>query len=73
MNINVLQITQQIELLNHKHLDELNLFIEFLITKQKKEVKKKPFKKPLLADIQALPIPVSEFIIHRDEIYESRI
>jgi hypothetical protein len=29
MNTNVVQIIQQIEFLNHRHLEELHLFVEF--------------------------------------------
>jgi hypothetical protein len=54
MNTNVVQITQQIEFLNHRHLEELHLFVEFLLNKQQKEVKIAPKRKKcmmLLADI----------------------
>ena len=36
----IAQITQQITFLDTRQLDELSLFIEFLISKQKKETKK---------------------------------
>ena len=69
-------ITQQIEFLNARHLDELQLFIAFLMTKQRKETQQEEqpvSKRPqLLADIQPLSIPVSDYIIQRDNIYEDR-
>jgi hypothetical protein len=61
---NTAQITQQIAFLNSQHLNELNLFIEFLITKQQKEnvqkAKPKAKKTKLLADIIPLNMPVSD-------------
>lgn len=67
-------ITQQIEFLNSRHLDELRLFIEFLTTKQQKEtqlaIKSTTKRTKLLADIEPLAMPVSDFIIQRDTIYE---
>ncbi len=76
MNTNVVQLTQQIEFLNHRHLEELHLFVEFLLNKQQKEAKNEPKRKKrmmLLADIQPLAMPVSDYIIQRDDIYEDRI
>jgi hypothetical protein len=76
MNTNVVQITQQIEFLNHRHLEELHLFVEFLLNKQKKEVKQTPKRKKrvmLLADIQPIAMPVSDYLIQREDIYEDRI
>ncbi len=76
MNTNVVQITQQIEFLNHRNLEELRLFVEFLLNKQQKDVKNTPKRKKrtaLLADIQPIVIPVSDYIIQRDNIYEDRI
>jgi hypothetical protein len=76
MTTNTAQITQQIEFLNTRYLDELSLFIEFLMTKQQKEIqpKVKPkSKNKLLADMQPLAMPVSDYIIQRDTIYEDRL
>jgi hypothetical protein len=73
---NAAQITQQIAFLNTQHLNELSLFIEFLMTKQQKETKQKAKPKikeiKLLADMQPLIMPVSNHIIQRDTIYEDR-
>ena len=41
MTTNTAQITQQIEFLNTRYLDELSLFIEFLMTNSKKKHNKK--------------------------------
>jgi hypothetical protein len=77
MNVNTAQITQQIEFLNTRYLDELSLFIEFLMVKQQKEkqekIKPKSKKINILADMQTLAMPVSDFIIQRDTIYEDRL
>jgi hypothetical protein len=70
-------ITQQIGHLNTRYLDELSLFIEFLMTKQHKEtqqkVKPKTKQVKLLADLQPLSMPVSDYIIQRDTLYEDRL
>ena len=75
MNINIPYITQQINFLNPQHLEELRLFVEFLMTKQQKTVKEqqKPKGTKLLGDLNTLDIPVSHYIIQRDDIYEDRI
>ena len=74
MNINIPYITQQINFLNPQHLEELRLFVEFLMTKQQKTVKEqqKPKGTKLLGDLNTLDIPVSHYIIQRDDIYEDR-
>ena len=75
MNINIPYITQQINFLNPQHLEELRLFVEFLMTKQQKAVKEqqKPKGTKLLGGLNTLDIPVSHYIIQRDDIYEDRI
>jgi hypothetical protein len=77
MAANATHITQQIGHLNTRYLDELSLFIEFLMIKQQKEtqqkVKTKTKKIKLLADLQPLPMPVSDYIIQRDTLYEDRL
>jgi hypothetical protein len=77
MNVDTAQITQKIEFLNTRYLDELSLFIEFLMVKQQKEkqqkIKPKSKKTNILADMQPLVMPVSDFIIQRDTIYEDRL
>jgi hypothetical protein len=74
---NTAQITQQIAFLNTQHLNELSLFIEFLMAKQQNENNPKlnpKVKKPkLLSGMQTLAIPVSDYIIQRDNIYEDRL
>ena len=75
MNISVPYLTQQIKFLNPQHLEELNLFVEFLMNKQQKIAKEQPKPKggKLLGDINSLDIPVSHYIIQRDDIYEDRL
>ena len=75
MNITLPQITQQIGFLNAQHLEELNLFVQFLMSKQQRVTKTrtKLKKAKLLNNMQPLNIPVSHYIIQRDMIYDDRI
>lgn len=75
MNTNVIQLTEKIAYLNHKHLEELQLFVEFLLNKQQKQSTVLPVmqKRRLLSGIQPIHIPVSEHIIQRDSLYEDRL
>lgn len=71
MNVE-LKIQEQIGLLDSESLRDLQLFVEFLINKQKNMLSQKPkknIKKPLLADMQRIAIPVDNVIIDRSEIY----
>ncbi|MBK6996687.1 MAG: hypothetical protein KA138_13055 [Saprospiraceae bacterium] len=71
-----LQLTHQVQNLDVKSLEELRLFIERLLKKQKKNGKKStnnPAKKTLLADMERIPIPVNNIIIDRADLYENRI
>ena len=69
------QLIQQIQLLQPDNLDELRLFIEFLLSKQKKVVRKKKVDKPrrqLLSGMKPILVPVDNVIIDRASIYEDR-
>ncbi len=72
MNTKIAQLSQQMEFLNAGHLEDIRLFVEFLINKQQtisnKQVKTKKRSK-ILADMQPIDMPVSNFIIQRDDIY----
>ena len=71
-----LELTHEIQNLDLKSLEELRLFIEKLLKKQKQPSEKKDKnipKKPLLADMERIPIPVNNIIIDRAELYEDRI
>jgi hypothetical protein len=76
MNTKVAQLSQQMESLNARSLEHIRLFVEFLINRQQqtsnKQVKSKKRSK-ILADMQPIDMPVSNFIIQRDDIYEDRI
>ena len=70
-----LQLTHQVQDLDLQSLEELRLFIETFLKKQKKAAKKSGKnapKKTLLADMERIPIPVN-IIIDRAELYENRI
>jgi hypothetical protein len=76
MNAKIAQLSQQMEFLNAHHLEDIRLFVEFLINKQQKEPKKQPKSKkrtPILADMQPIAMPVNDFILQRDDIYDDRI
>ncbi|MBC7774516.1 MAG: hypothetical protein H7246_03685 [Phycisphaerae bacterium] len=71
-----LQLTHEIQNLDLKSLEELRLFIETLLKKQKQPDKKSDKNAPqktLLADMERIPIPVNNIIIDRAELYENRI
>lgn len=71
-----LQLTHQIQNLDVQSLEELRLFIETLLKKQKKNGQKserKVLKKSLLADMERIPIPVNHIIIDRADLYENCI
>ncbi len=70
-----LQLTYEIQNLDLKSLEELRLFIDTLLKKQKqpdKKSNKNAPKKTLLADMERIPIPVNNIIIDRAELYENR-
>ena len=71
MNLEI-KLQEQIGLLNNESLKDLQLFIEFLINKQKNIFPQKPKKaKPLnfLDGMKRIPVPVDNVIIDRSEIY----
>lgn len=71
------QLTRQIQNLDAQALEELRLFIEQLLKKQKKNAlkngQKVVGKQPLLADIERIPIPVNNIIVDRAELYDDRL
>jgi DUF2075 family protein len=70
------QLTDKIQNLDLKSLEELQLFIEKLLKKQKHQGNrrnKNARQKTLLADMERIPIPVDNIIIDRAEFYENRI
>jgi hypothetical protein len=71
-----LQLTHEIQNLDLQSLEELRIFIDTLLKKQKQPRKKsdrKAQKNTLLADMERIPIPVNNIIIDRADLYESRI
>jgi hypothetical protein len=75
MLLNV-QLTRQIQNLDVQSLEELRLFVEQLLNKQKINTKKNGEKAPgktLLADMERIPIPVNNIIVDRADLYEDRI
>lgn len=68
------QLNQQIDSLNAANLAELALFVEFLLLKQKQKGHSMiPKKSQFLEGIQPIEIPVSNYLVQRDDIYENRI
>lgn len=71
MNVEI-KVQEQIGLLNNESLRDLQLFVEFLINKQKNMLAQKPKKtKPrnFLDGMKRIPVPVDNVIIDRSEIY----
>ena len=73
-----MELTERIRLLNPQQLDELRLFVEFLLSKSTKpaknvdEKKRYPTKR-LLSDLERIPVPVDNVILNRTAIYDDRI
>ena len=68
------QLNQQIDSLNAANLAELALFVEFLLLKQDQKSHSMTRKKSqFLEGIQPIEIPVSNYMVQRDDIYENRI
>jgi hypothetical protein len=68
-----LKVQEQIGLLNHESLKDLQLFIDFLINKQKQMLPQKPKKtqkRNFLDGMKRIPVPVDNVIIDRSEIYD---
>ena len=75
MNASIGKINQQMAYLDARYLNELQLFVEFLLNKQqqsKTQIKKNK-KQGVLAGMQIMEMPVNSYTVQRDEIYESRI
>lgn len=71
-------LSGQLQLLNPQSLEELRLFVAFLLQKQQQAAptprKRKPAaSKKLLADLKPIAVPVNHVIIDRAELYEDRI
>lgn len=70
-------LTWQLQLLNQQSLEELRLFVAFLLQKQQSPLVPKNDKpaapKKLLADLKPIAVPVNHVIIDRAELYEDRI
>lgn len=68
------QLNQQIDSLNAANLAELALFVEFLLLKQEQKAHSMTHQKSqFLEGIQPIEIPVSNYLVQRDDIYENRI
>ncbi len=70
MNLEI-RIQEQIGLLNNESLKDLQLFIDFLINKQKAIMPQKPKKKTknLMDGMKRIPVPVDNILLDRAEIY----
>ncbi|MCU0339379.1 MAG: hypothetical protein MUE30_05820 [Spirosomaceae bacterium] len=74
MNTNINHINQQMAYLNARHLEELALFVEFLLLKQEQtQIQELKPQENVLSDIQRIDIPVSHHIINRADLYDNRI
>lgn len=70
------ELEQLIVQLNEAEVKELQLFVEFLLSKQAAtkagKTKKKP-KRKILEGMREIPIPLDNLIVDRAEIYADRI
>ena len=77
--IDDLNLAKQIQRLNKQHLQELQLFVTFLLSKQQgapvsqDSRNKVVHSNILLADLESIPLPVDNFIIDRAELYGDRV
>jgi hypothetical protein len=68
------QLEQLIVQLDEAEVKELQLFVEFLLSKKGAMTggKKKKLKRGFLEDMEEIPIPLDNIIIDRAEIYANR-
>lgn len=76
--IDDLNLARQIQRLNKQHLQELQLFVTFLLSKQQGasvalDSRKVVNSNILLADLESIPLPVNNFIVDRAELYGDRV
>ena len=67
------QLMDRIRLLNDQQIDELRLFVEFLLSKPLLQPKTGAKSLPPLQGLQRVPVPVNNIIIDRADIYEDRV
>lgn len=67
------RLIEKIQLLNAQQIAELQLFVEFLLTKPELRAKLEEKANMPLQGLQRIPVPVNEIIIDRASIYEDRI
>jgi hypothetical protein len=73
--MNTVQLNQELAFLSPQHLEEVRLFVAFLLSKQQKSKKsniKRKQKTAILVGLQPINMPVDNHIIQRNEIYEER-
>jgi len=67
------QLLERIRLLTPKQLEELRLFVEFLLTKPQLAKYAQPEPETPLIGLQRIAVPVDDVVLNRAEIYEDRI
>jgi hypothetical protein len=70
--MNTLQLNQELAFLSPQHLEEVRLFVAFLLSKQQtsnKPSKKRKQKADLLTGLQPINIPVNNNIIERNGLF----
>jgi hypothetical protein len=73
--MNTVQLNQELAFLSPQHLEEVRLFVAFLLSKQQtgnKPTKKRKQKTDILTGLQPINIPVNNHIIERNDLYEDR-
>lgn len=66
-------LAKQLAKLNAQNIEELQLFVEFLLNRQEQKKKKTTHKKEVLSDLETIVISVDEVILDRETLYENRI
>lgn len=67
------QLLEQIKLLSPAQIEELRLFVEFLLTKPQLKATATQSPHVPLQGLQRIAVPVNEVILNRADIYEDRI
>ena len=67
-------LAQQVALLDSRNLEDLRLFVEFLLSRQQNPKKRKKVRaRRVLADMETIPMSVNNVLIDREALYDNRI
>lgn len=67
-------LAQQVALLDSRNLEDLRLFVEFLLSRQQNLKKRKKTRaRRVLADLETIPMSINNVLIHREALYDNRL